>query len=309
MNINPFTSLDRVFGNEAVLSRLERLGRQTRILPNLLTVGFPPHQLSEARIWYAQAAETPVEHYASHNMARGFFEDESLLQVFCRYFECTDWKLENSPWFFAQDDYNQFYDALIKPVEFSIARLEQGLDEELWGHHFMGLPFELGLENAQKALWDALCRQEHYWKPHRTYAHLRAEAMFGYLMRSMELTGLRGDRFNYRWEEIFRQRFQEVLTRFEVALEGALRFWREFHENSERQAGAPGAGNPPPTPQALAESLTLLGLKPGTMTLEDVARAFRKQSKSAHPDQGGSDEAFRRLAEAKERLDSWLNSR
>lgn len=78
----------RVFGDVAILSRLEKLGKGPRNFENLVGVGFPSHQLDEVRAWYADAAKTPVERYAADKLALGFFEDESLLSIFCNYFEC-----------------------------------------------------------------------------------------------------------------------------------------------------------------------------------------------------------------------------
>lgn len=181
----PSTSLtlNRVYGNDAVLSRLERLGRNARTFPNLVAAGFHPGQLSDARVWYAESAASTVEHYASDNMTRGFFEDESLLQVFCRYFDCTDWKLESSPWFFAKEDYEHFTKALLEPVTFHTNRLQQHLDQDGWERHFIQPTFELGLERSQGALWNSICTQEFYWQPIQSYSHLRAEALFGYLRR------------------------------------------------------------------------------------------------------------------------------
>ncbi|HKI97558.1 MAG TPA: hypothetical protein VKB51_03685 [bacterium] len=301
-------NFSRVFGNEAVLSRLERLGRNPRILPNMVEAGFPAHQLVDASQLYAQMAGNPVEHYASQNMARGFFEDESLLRVFCRYFECTDWKLENSPWFFSQDDYERFYNALIEPVEFQTAQLEQGFDEARWGPHFARLPFDLGMERAKQALWDDICRQEYYWKPLANYAHLRAEALFGYLKRTVNLQHFTPDRYNYFWEGVFRQRLQRAMRRFEQKLEEALRLWQEikrerkhrFRYNDYSALSAAALGS------ELLQAFACLGLEPGSATLAGVRHSFRRLSKQTHPDHGGAREDFQRLAHSKDLVEAWL---
>jgi len=48
------------------------------------------------------------------------------------------------------------------------------------------------------------------------------------------------------------------------------------------------------------DSLQILGIKSSTATVEDIQAAFRSVVKSAHPDSGGSTEAFLRVLEAKE---------
>jgi hypothetical protein len=305
LHAQPFS---RVVGNEAVLSRLERLGRTPRLFPNLVEAGFPARQLDDARAWFAQAADHPVEHYASQNMARGFFEDESLLTLLCRYFECTDWKLEKSPWFFSQDDYGRFYGALIEPVEFQTTQLEQGFTEERWGAYFTKLPFDLGMQRAKQALWDDVCHQEHYWKPLGTYAHLRAEALLGYLKRTLNVVHFTPDRFNYYWESEFRRRFYRAMRRFEQKLEEAVRLWQElrrerrhrfrYHTYVGAAATAPG--------HELLQAFAALGLEPTTATVQGVRHAFRRLSKETHPDHGGSPEAFQRLAHFRELAEAWL---
>ena len=51
----------RIFGDVAVLSRLEHLGKNPRHFEHLVTVGFPEHQLRETRDWYYKDATTAVE--------------------------------------------------------------------------------------------------------------------------------------------------------------------------------------------------------------------------------------------------------
>ena len=306
--LNP-SHFTRVFGDEAVLARLERLGRNARTFPNLVEAGFPAHQLRDASQLFAQTAGNAVEHYASQNMARGFFEDESLLRLFCRYFECTDWKLENSPWFFSQDDYERFYSALIEPVEFQTKQLEQGFGETQWGAYFLKLPFDLGMERAKLALWDDICRQEHYWKPLSTYAHLRAEALFGYLRRTLNVVHFTPDRFNYYWEGLFRQRYFRALRRFEQKLEEAVRLWQELkRERKHRFRYQDYSALASVTlGQEVLQAFAALGLEPATATVALVRQTFRRLSKDTHPDHGGSHEAFQRLSRHREVAEAWLN--
>jgi hypothetical protein len=306
------SSFTRVFGDQAVLSRLERLGRNPRIFPNLVRVGFFPDQLALASQWFAQGAATPVDRYASQQMARGFFEDESLLKLFCAYFECTDWKLEQSGWFFSQEDYQRFFSALVNPVEFHIAQLEQGQGEERWGGYFLKLPFDLGMNQARRSLWEEIIHQEYYWKPLETYTHLRAATLFAYLQRTVDILNFSTVRFNYHWERTFREQFHAALRRFEEKLEESARHWQEhrrenarqrFHYRSYRRA-EPYQGII--LQSDLLEAFSVLGLDRFTATLGGVRKAFRKLSKGAHPDHGGTPEAFRRLSRSKEMAEAWL---
>jgi hypothetical protein len=302
------TGLDRIYGNEAVLSRLEHLGRNPRTLPNLTASGFPLQQLDDARNWYSDTASTPVEHYASQNMTRGFFEDESLLNLFCRYFECEDWKLESSPWFFSGLEYDRLFSALIEPIEFETLRLTQGIGVERWGSFFLKLPFELGMEKARIALWGDICHQEHYFRLSKDYLHLRAGAMFGYLQRTLDLSRFSPAHFNYQWEGVFRERLRIALRAFENTLEEALRIWLEV--NREWKGGgrwisrARSQGT-----RQLIEAFTVFGLSPDTATLRKLRSAFRHLSKQAHPDQGGTPAAFRKLTHCKDVMEAWLTQR
>lgn len=299
------TGLDRIYGNEAVLSRLEHLGRNPRTLPNLTASGFPLQQLDDARNWFSDAASTPVEHYASRNMARGFFEDESLLNLFCRYFECEDWKLESSPWFFSGLEYDRLFSALIEPIEFATRQLAQGIGVERWGSLFLKLPFELGMEKAKMVLWEDICQQEHYFRLGKDYSHLRAEAMFGYLQRTLDLSRFSPANFNYQWEGVFRERLQIALRAFGNTLEGALRIWLKVNREGEggrrwsARALSRGA-------RQLIEAFTVFGLSPETADLRKLGSAFRRLSKRAHPDQGGTPEAFRNLTQCKDVMEAWL---
>lgn len=54
---------------------------------------------------------------------------------------------------------------------------------------------------------------------------------------------------------------------------------------------------------APAEARDVLGLEPGTAP-EDVEQAYRERVKEVHPDQGGDEEAFKRVRKAYERLDA-----
>ncbi len=298
----------RVFGDLAVLARLEHLGRHPRRLENLVRAGFPEHQLLEARDWFFRDAQTAVERYAGEKMAQGFFEDESLLELFCRYFECTDWKLEQSPWFFSKDDHRRFNQAVVAPVAFHVARLEEERGEERWGASFLKLPFDLGMEEAKKSLWREILQRDFYWKPQANYAHLRAAAMLEYLGRSVDIGGFSIHQFNYSWEQTFRRQLEPELKGFEQVLERKVRAWqdqrkekttRRFHYQSYSPATSRnGVG--------VRQALQYLGLEGKSVSLKSLRRRFRHLSKKSHPDQGGDPEDFRRLSACKERVEAWL---
>lgn len=303
------SSFSHVFGNEAVLSRLERLGRSTRIFPHLVQVGFPAPQLEGASRWFAETAGSPVDLYASDNMAKGFFEDESLLTLFCRYFECTDWKLENSPWFFSHEDYDRFFNALLEPLETASQQLEQGLGEERWGGFFEKMPFDLALEQVKQELWSEVARQDFYWKPLASYTHLRAEKLYGYLSRSVNILKVDFDACNYHWERLFRERLHDMLKAIEKQLAAAVPLWGEL----KRERTRPRRGRRDLEGRAVLfgtrevlQAFSALNLNAGSATLRQVRDAFRRLSKAAHPDSGGSPEAFRRLTRCKEVAEAWL---
>ena len=299
----------RVFGDVAILARLEHLGKNPRQFENLVGVGFPEHQLHETRDWYHRDATTAVERYAADKMAQGFFEDESLLEVFCRYYECTDWKLVGSPWFFSAQDYRRFNKVLIDPVEFHIAQLEQGLGEEHWGVNFLKLPYDLGMERAKRSLWQEICQRDFYWKPHASYTHLRAEQLFQYLKRNVNIVNFSVNQFNYKWERNFRKQFHASLKRFEEALERCVRRWQDQRKDKTRsgfryesyRAVQPRDGAP------LHAALGHLELDLETVTLKRLRNAFRRLSKQAHPDHGGTPEAFRTLSTYKDVVETWLH--
>ncbi|HEX7929052.1 MAG TPA: hypothetical protein VF678_15760, partial [bacterium] len=221
------SQIDRVYGDSAVLGRLERLGRNARVFPNLVKAGFPPGQLAQASQWFQRDAQSAVERHASQHLARGFFEDETLLRLFCQYFDCTDWKLENSPWFVSREDYARFFHEVIGPVEFETAQLEGGGGEERWGVYFLKLPFDLGMEQAKRALWKDICHREHYWKPLSDYTHLRAEQLFQYIQRTFDIVTFTPDFYHYHWERTFRGQLYQAMRHFSEALEHAVRRWRE----------------------------------------------------------------------------------
>jgi hypothetical protein len=298
-----------VFGDLAVLTRLEHLGKHPRRFENLVQVGFPEHQLLEARDWYYRDATTAVERYAAEKMAQGYFEDESLLELFCRYYECTDWKLEQSPWFFSREDYRRFNKVLVDPVKFHVAMLEEEKAEERWGANFLKLPFDLGMEQAKRSLWQEILRRDYYWKPQSSYVHLRAANMFDYLARTLDIVDFSLNQFNYRWEQAFRKKLEPGLREFVRVLERCVRMWqdrrqerthRRFHYRSYRSLRQhPGEAN-------LQQALAYLGLEPDSVSLRSLRRRFRHLSKKTHPDQGGSPEEFRRLAACKELVEDWL---
>ena len=51
----------------------------------------------------------------------------------------------------------------------------------------------------------------------------------------------------------------------------------------------------------LADAMALLGV-PSDYARADIAAAFSRKAKKTHPDRGGTDEQFRRLIEARDRL-------
>jgi len=302
-------NFSRLFGSEAVLARLTHLGRAPRTFANLVQAGFPGEQLDEARRDYARQAATPVERYAAERMRAGFFEDESLLQVLCRSFQCTDWHLEQSPWFFSREDYLRFYGALLSPAEFHIALLERGGGEQRWGGYFLKLPFVLGMEQAKAALWRETCEREHYWLPQADYGHVRAAQMFGYLQRRVNPVRFSKDDFNYHWELGFRRRFAAALALFEETLERAVRRWEEQRRERTRgrfRARTFRSDGAPVFTLDLLRAFAYLGLEPEAATPEALKQAFRRRSKETHPDQGGSPEDFKRLAACRELIESWL---
>jgi hypothetical protein len=78
------------------------------------------------------------------------------------------------------------------------------------------------------------------------------------------------------------------------------RIANELDELWQRRYGA--AGSVPPSMQMpLAEAMELLGVS-GNFTREEVIAGFRRASKKAHPDAGGTSEMFRKLVQARDRL-------
>lgn len=303
----------RLVGDDAVLERLARLGSSPRVFEGMVRAGFPAEQLAEAVKLYVKSTETPLERYAGQQMLRGMFEDESLLQLLTRYYECTAWRLEASPWFCAPADYEQFTQALLKPVEFHTARLRAGAGEERWAGCFVKLPFELGMERAKRSLWRELMQLDYYWRPRHTYVQHRAAQMFGYLCRTMEPSGFSPHKFSYAWERHFRERFADALHEFSEALGARVRQWQEPQreqrdgrfEYQHYEAVPPlGRGT-----LGIREARRLLGLESTDVTVREVRRCFRRRSMELHPDQGGSPEAFRRLVDARETLEAWLSRR
>ena len=302
-------SFSHVFGDEAVLSRLERLGRSTRIFPHLVQVGFPAPQLEVACRWFAETAGSPVDLYASRKMANGFFEDESLLTLFCRYFECTDWKLENSPWFFSHEDYDRFFDALLEPFDTALGQLEQGLGGDRWGTFFEKMPFDLAVERVKEALWSEVAREDYYWKPQESYTHLRAEMLFGYTARSVNILKLDPAAYHYEWERRFRERLGDTLGAIEKQLAAAAPVWLEpkrKHTRRRPKRHRPGARVVLFGPREVLQAFSALNLDAGTATMRQLRGAFRRLSKATHPDSGGSPEAFRELTRCKELAEAWL---
>lgn len=311
MNKGGQARFSRVFGDEAVLARLEKLGKNLRTFDNLVTAGFPARQLDEARRWHIQEAATPVERHAGERMTQGFFEDEALLSLYCRFYECTDWKLERSPWFFSREDYRRCFRALVDPLAFHVERLEEGKGEERWGSSFQKLPFDLGMERALTSLWEEIGRGKYYWSQQATYGHLRAANILGYLSKSVDIHNFSPHQYHYNWERSFRRIFEPALRRFREALEQAVRRWGE--RRRERTAErfyyrAYDSAHHGVVQSNLRHALTYFGLEPATASLKKLQSSFRKLSKSTHPDHGGTPEDFRKLAEMKNVVESWLKN-
>jgi hypothetical protein len=301
----------RVIGDGAVLTRLERLGRELRVFPNLVRAGFPPQQLAEAREWFIRDARSGVERHAGQLLGQGYFDDEALLTLFCRYFGCTDWKLESSPWFFGPEDYERFFQAFLGPVHFAIAQLEAGEGEQRWGGFFLKLPFDLGMEEAQRSLWQEILRREHYWKPQGDYTHLRAAALFGYVQRSLDIVHFTPDHYQYNWEQTLRTQLYDALHRFQQALELGVRRWQERRrEHAERfNRGTYVGGRVVVMDLDVLHALAYLGLDLNTVDEKTLRSTFRQRSKDCHPDLGGDPQEFQALSRHKDVLEAWLRVR
>ena len=296
----------RVFGNDAVLSRLERLGVKPRTLNNLISVGFSQHQLEEARQWYAEEAISNVQRYAVSRMSAGYFDDEPLLILLSRYFQCTDWQLEASSWFFSREDYERFIGAVIGPIQYYIQLLALGEGEERWGEYFQKLPFDIGMTKALTSLWEESIQREYYWRPQRSYLHLRAANLMAYLGREINIHTFSEHQFKYEWERRFRHALKEARDLFQDGLERATRVWQENRrERTEHFSYGAFGPNSSDTNQLL-EALKTFGLNPATATSADLRKSYRNLSKRFHPDQGGTDEAFRRLANYRAVVERWL---
>jgi len=302
----------RVLGDDAVLGLLARVGRKPRTFANLIEAGFPPGQLEDARRIFVQSAETPVERHAVRRMTQGWLDDEELVVLFCRFYGCTDWRLESSALFYARDDYERFYGALLSPIAFETNLLEGGDGEAAWSGFFLKLPFDLGMQKARAVLWDAVCHREYFWHPLKSYRDLRADQLFQYLARHVDVTNFSKDIFFFNWEREFRVRLGEALYAFQQALEHALRRWREARNRERRRAEFRAnsfAFDAAGLVLGLREALASLELDPRTATLAELRRNFRRLSLKAHPDQGGSDESFRLLAACRQIAEEWIRAR
>ncbi len=301
----------RVIGDGAVLARLERLGRERRVFPNLVRAGFPPEQLAEARGWFIRDARSGVERHAGQLLSQGYFDDEALLTLLCRYFGCTDWKLESSPWFFGPEDHERFFQAFLGPVEFATVQLEAGEGEPRWGGFFLKLPFDLGMEEARRSLWNEILHREQYWKPKADYTHLRAAAQFGYVQRSLDIIRFTPDHYQYQWEQAFRMRLYEAFGRFQQELEEAVRRWQEQRrERAERfNRGVYMGGWGVVLDLDVLRALAYLGLDLNTLDEKILRSTFRQRSKDCHPDLGGDPQEFQALSRHKDVLENWLRLR
>ena len=118
--------------------------------------------------------------------------------------------------------------------------------------------------------------------------------------------------FFYGWERQFRLRLHGAFTEFQKALERAVRGW-QGNRNRERSRAKYRFHGFRPRPQrsklSLSEALLHLELDVESATIGDLRQNFRRLSKQAHPDQGGSSESFRTLAACREIAESWLRGR
>ena len=302
----------RVLGNDSVLHLLGRVGRESRTFSHLVHAGFPPDQLTEACRNFAHAADLPVDRAAVHRIGQGYFDDEELLQLFCQYYECDDWKLESSPLFFAKQDYQRFYQSLLSPIDFAARVLEQRRGEDEWGPLFLRHPFNLGMEIAKGTIWREVREKEHHWQRLETYVDLRAEMLFQYLMGTVNPIDDSKNLFYFNWERDFLEGFDASLNRFSEALERAVRHWQDVRNREKRRARLKRGKYPKPNDVPLIEvreALNHLGLDQSSATLEELRGSFRRLSKSAHPDQGGSDASFRYLSACREIAESWIRNR
>ena len=181
--------------------------------------------------------------------------------------------------------------------------------EETWGVYFQRIPFDLGMEKALTALWTEIVNGQYFWAEQKSYIHLRAANMRGYLARNVNIHRYSPHQFNYLWEKHFRKILEPLLLAFRESLERSVRKWEEtrreknankFHyqafSDSIRLARAP-----------IQQALEFFGLDLATVSHDNLKNSFRRLSKKAHPDSGGSSEEFRRLSAYKDIIESWLN--
>lgn len=302
----------RVLGDDAVLSLLARVGRRPRVYANLVAAGFPEGQLVEACHEFMRTAESPVARHAARRMNQGYFDDEDLLSLFTRFYDCADWRLEGSSLFFSADDYLRLYDELTGALAFEAALLTEGQAREKWEEMFIRLPFSLAMEKAKCSVWDGSLRRDHYWSRLDSYRDLRAENCFQYLSRVINVARFSKDTFFYHWEREFRVQLNRVLLDFHDALERAVRGWQEDRNKARNRARYRFRGfQPAPALSGLTLSQALLHLEldAESATLTQLRRNFRRLSKQAHPDQGGSAESFRYLSTCREIAENWLRAR
>jgi hypothetical protein len=306
-----YSKPSRVIGDGAVLARLERLGRDPRVFPNLVKAGFPPEQLAEASTWYIRDARSGIERHAGQQLSQGYYDDEPLLTLLCRYFGCTDWKLESSPWFFGPEDYERFFQAYLGPIDYAVAQLEAGEGETRWGEFFLKLPFDLGMEEAVRSLWGGILHRDPYWKPRSDYTHLRAETLSSYVQRNLDVLRFTPDHYHYYWERQFRAQLYEALARFRQTLEVAVRHWQEQRrERAERfNRGTYLGGRVVLMDLDVLRALDYLGLELGTVDEKALRTAFRQRSKDCHPDRGGDPTEFQELSRHKDIVETWLRLR
>ncbi len=314
----------RLVGDEPVLLRLAKLGGKPRHFVHLVQAGFPPRQLWQASCWWLEEARLPLEICAAKSIQRhGFYEDDALLALLVRYYGCTDWRLEKSPWFFSSQEYDRLFRWLLQPAWRVIEHLEAGNPEceQEWTLHFTRVPYAIGMQYCRQRLWleHMLCR-DIPWQAPKGYVTQQAKVLLGYLTKRVNVLRIQHTQARYPWEQNFLSLLAPVMERFEHTLEMALRRMRarqrkqaardgfKHHDYTQQKNGSDGhlRNKKMPTMGMVRQALVAFGLSATKVDLAQVKQAFRRLSKGRHPDHGGTEEGFCELLRQKETLETWL---
>ena len=314
-------SMPRLVGDEPVLARLAKLGGAPRHFTQLVRAGFPAKQLWQTSCWLKEEARHALDlHAANIIQQHGFYEDDALLTLLTRHYECTEWRLVCSPWFFSPQEYEQLFAWLLKPAWQQIERLEAGDStcEAMWLVHFACAPHVISMQHCRQRLWvEHMLQRSIPWQSPQTYIGQRAQGVLGYLSKQVNVLKPQPTQARYPWEQRFLQSLAPVMDRFEHTLEMALRRARaqqrkkaaregfRHHHYNQREQQRPGQGLMP-SMAVVQQALTAFGLTFGNATPVQVKQAFRHLSKTKHPDHGGSEAAFCALLKQKETLEAWL---